>query len=204
MYCAGIKSTTNHAEFKDYLNESIQYMMTSLNAEIKKQYPEVDLSKIDYNDPKWKSIVDKMPYKPTMMGGLMNMLGLDDKVLTEDMWNDMFNGWVKTDLLPENSHLRAYAQDTPKGSMVPLSNNPGKFDDKGEYVFDGERRPTNEALFTLGKGLSIWLIAKELTNPGTLKKVQDMHNLVMKQHVIPEMEKHARLRVREDYSGPRI
>jgi conjugative relaxase-like TrwC/TraI family protein len=198
MYCAGIKSTNNKSEFKDYLNEAISYMMTSLNAEIKKQHPEVDVSTIDYNDPKWKTIVDKMPYKPTMMGGLMNSLGLDEKVLTEDMWNDLFNGWIKTDLLPENSHLRAYAQETPKGSMVPLSNNPGKFDDKGEYVFDGERRPTNEALFTLGKGLSVWLVAKELTHPGTLKKVQDMHNLVMKQHVIPEMEKHARLRVRDE------
>lgn len=194
MYLAGISSTDNSEKYKNYLNSAIKYMAKSLVAEIKRLHPDIDEATIDYNDPKWKPIVEKLAYKPTVMGNLAESLGLGDKVLTEEMWNDLFNGWVHESVLPQDSHLRAYLRETPKGLMLPLSNNPGKFDEKGEYVFDGQRRPTNECLFTMGKGLSIWLIAKEMETPGTLKTVQDMHNQVMKEFVIPEMEKHSRIR----------
>ena len=162
-----------------------------------KQAPQVDLDKIDYNDPQWKPIVQQLAYRPIMMGNLAHTLGLDDKVLTEEIWEDIFNGWISLDILPEDSHLRAYARETPKGMMVPLSNNPGKFDEKNEYIYDGQRKPTDEALFTLGKGLSIYFIAKEIEEPGTLLKVQEIHNKVMRDFVIPKIEKLSRTIIRE-------
>lgn len=198
MYLKGFIGTENSAEYKNYLNSSIKYMMTSLRAEIKKNHPEVDLDKIDYNDPKWKPIVEKLAYRPIVMGSLANSLGLDDKVLTEEVWEDLFNGWIHSEILPEDSHLRGYARETPKGMMVPLSNNPGKFDEKGGYVYDGLRKPTDEALFTLGKGLSIYLVAKEIEEPGTLLKVQEIHNKVMREYIIPEIEKLSRTILREN------
>ncbi len=198
MYMKGLISTENSAEYKNYMNSAIKYMMTSLRAEIKKNYPEVDLDKIDYNDPKWKPIVQQIAYRPQISGSLAHSLGLDDKVLTEEMWEDIFNGWIKLDILPEDSHLRAYARETPKGMMVPLSNNPGKFDEKNEYIYDGQRKPTDEALFTLGKGLSIYLIAKEIEEPGTLLKVQELHNKVMREFIIPKIEELSRTIVREN------
>lgn len=195
---AGIKATNNGEGYKNYLNSAIKYMATSLVAEIKKLHPDIDVSKIDYNDPQWKPIIAKLPYKATVIGSLATSLGLDDKLMTEALWEDIFSGWLPVDVLPPSSHLRAYAKETPKGMMIQLSNNPGKFDKDNNYIFDGQRRPTNEALFTLGKGLSIWLVAKEIEEPGALNMVQEMHNEVMREFILPEMEKHARIRTREE------
>ncbi|MCW5156317.1 AAA family ATPase [Burkholderia cenocepacia] len=192
------KSTDNSAAYKNYLNSSIKYMLTAFTAEVKRQFPDVDADKIDYNDPKYAPILKEIAFRPAISGSLAHSLGIADKVLTEDMWNDIFNGWVKTELLPEHSHLRAYAEETPRGSMIKLSNNPSKFDEKGEYVYDGLRRPTSEALFTYGKGLSIYLVAKEIEEPGTLKEVQEMHNQIMRDIIIPEIEKHARIRIQSE------
>ncbi|MGU4699184.1 AAA family ATPase [Burkholderia cepacia] len=192
------KPTDNSAGYKNYLNSSIKYMLIAFQAEVKRRFPDVDVDKIDYNDPKWAPIAKEIAFRPAISGSLAVSLGIDDKVLTEDMWNDIFNGWVKTDLLPEHSHLRAYAEETPRGSMIKLSNNPSKFDEKGDYVYDGLRRPTSEALFTYGKGLSIYLVAKEIEEPGTLKEVQEMHNQIMRDIIIPEIEKHARIRIQSE------
>ena len=39
MYLKGLVGTENSAEFKNYLNSAIKYMMTSLRAEIKTSTP---------------------------------------------------------------------------------------------------------------------------------------------------------------------
>lgn len=194
MYVAGMHSIDNSVGYKNYLNASVKYLTTSLVAEIKKRHPDIDVATIDFNDPQWKPLIEELAYRPAMMGSMASSLGLDDKLLTEEIWNDLFNGWIKVEILPENSHLHAYAKETPKGMMVPLSNNPSKFDENNEYLYDGQRRSGNEALFTYGKGLSIWLIAKEIETPGTMKEVESIHQKVMEQYIIPEIERLSRIR----------
>jgi hypothetical protein len=198
MQISGMTNITNDEKYKNYLKDAITYYNAALRAEIKKHHPHVDINNINYDDPQFAPIVRDMPFAATAMGSLCSSLGLDERVLTEELWDFVFNGYVPVDVLPADSHLKGYAKETPKGMLVPLSNNPSKFLDNGEWDFDGGRRASTETLFTMGKGLSIWLVAKEIEEPGALKRFQELHHQVLKTAIIPELEKMARLRARED------
>lgn len=194
MYLVRFHSISNSQEYKDYLNESIKYLHKQAYAEIKKEFPDVDMATVNLDDTKYRNIVKDLPYTPKIMGNLAVSLGLDQKVMTEEIWEDLFHGYVKEEHLPESSHLRAYVEDTPKGRMLKLNNSPGRFNDKGEYEYDGLRRSTIEGVFTLGKGLSTWIVAREIEEPGIIKKVEEIHNRVMQEWVLPEMVQLSKLR----------
>lgn len=194
MYMTRFHSISNSEKYKNYLNESVQYLQAQALAEIQKVFPDVDMSTINLNDEKYKDIVQSLAYSPKIMGNLAVSLGLDDKVMTEQIWEDMFHGYVKEEHLPESSHLRAYVIDTPRGRMLPLNNSAGKIGVDGEYIYDGQRRSATEGIFTLGKGLSTWIVGRELEQEGTIKRVEDIHNRVMQEKILPKITELSRFR----------
>ncbi|HVI40153.1 MAG TPA: hypothetical protein VM577_05795, partial [Anaerovoracaceae bacterium] len=129
----GYKVILNDAEAKDYQRNTIKYWIKSFTQEIQKEFPDIDVNNADLDDPKFKHIIDRMPFKPHIGGGLADTLGLSGKVLTIPLYEAIFAGYLPAEYLPEDSHLADKLIPTPKGIMLPLSNTPSGFDEHGEY-----------------------------------------------------------------------
>ncbi|HDR9180240.1 TPA: AAA family ATPase [Burkholderia vietnamiensis] len=199
----GYKVILNDAEAKDYQRETIKYWIKSFTQEIQKEFPDVDVNNADLDDPKFKHIIDRMPFKPHIGGDLAVTLGLSGKVLTVPLYEAIFAGYLPAEYLPEDSHLADRLIPTPKGIMLPLSNTPSGFDEHGEYKFDGQRRAALEFLTTEGKRLGIDLTARHLAHPeeNIYHRYQACKRRVYDQHLLPRMLMDASVRVEDGNGG---
>lgn len=185
----------------DYHKKSLKYNMTALLAEIKKEYP--DEINPDLNDPRFKAIVQKMPFNPMIAGGIATALGLEDQVMTLDLWEDFCNGYAPADKLPADSPLQELAVDTPRGKMVQFTKGASQINSLGDYVLeptktDKKKRLGVEFVFGLSGNVSSAIARLATEDPSVELKVKEMFEDVMKNHVLPAMLEDAIIRTGKD------
>ncbi|MDO5943382.1 AAA family ATPase [Burkholderia cepacia] len=198
-YLVKLLNIMNDPEYKEYLSASAAYYVEQMKRAVSTHLPHLDVSKLDYNNlpDEVLAVIDKIPFKVNVMGNLAKTMGLDKVVMTPELLNHVLNGYLPVDVLPENSHLRAYAIKTELGNMLPLNNNKSKIVD-GQYVANGEKRVSTEMLFTLGKRESIYLMSLAMDDPDVLRQAQEDHQREMSTHFMPELEKLARIRIQDE------
>ncbi|MGF6275857.1 nucleoside-triphosphatase THEP1 [Massilia sp. UYP11] len=185
----------------DYHKKQLKYNMTALLAEIKKAYP--DEVNPNLNDPKFKAIIESMPFNPMIAGGIAKELGLTDQVMTLDLWEDFCNGYAPAAKIPADSPLQDLVIDTPRGKMVQFTKAASQINSKGDYVLEPatntkQKRLGVEFIFGLAGNVSSAVARLATEDPSVENKVKDMFNRVMKEHVLPAMLEDALIRTGKD------
>ena len=196
----GLKTIHSSAEYKNYLNSSVNYYIAMFMKEVQSRYPDLDMDKVDLSSEQFRHIYESLPYKPMIMGELSKKLGIDDKLLTPDLWEDLFNGYLPEKVLPKHSPFRAQLVRTKRGKMLPLNDNPSKINKKGEYTNDEKRRASVEALFSLPKGVSIFIAAKQMVDGNAMNEIQTLHKEVVEEIILPYLLDKGFYRVSKDGS----
>jgi hypothetical protein len=185
----------------DYHKKQLKYNMTAMLAEIKKAYP--DELNPDLTDPRFKAIVQGMPFNPMIAGGIATALGLDDQVMTLDLWEDFCNGYAPANKLPKDSPLHEIAIDTPRGKMVQFTKGASPINSLGDYVLepkktDKQKRLGTEFVFGLSGNVSA-AIARLATEDLSIElKLKNMFDDVLNNHVLPAMLEDAIIRTGKD------
>ena len=184
----------NYATMKslDYHNGQLEYNITSLKAQVKESDP--DAIDPDLNDPKYRHIIEASPFNPKALGDLAESLGIDKKVITVDLWEDLQNGWCQVD---ESSPFWAQAEDTPRGKMVKLNKSALSINEAGQYDYEGaskDRRPGMEFLPTFGERFSVALGLMSTQDPTVLPRFEKLCRQVLQEHIVPEITKLTRIR----------
>jgi len=185
----------------DYHKKQLKYNMTALLAEIKKAYPE-ELNP-DLNDPRFKAIVQGMPFNPMIAGGIATALGLDDQVMTLDLWEDFCNGYAPANKLPADSPLHEIAIDTPRGKIVQFTKGASPINSFGDYVLepkktDKQKRLGTEFVFGLSGNVSAAIARLATEDPSIEVKLKSMFDDVLNNHVLPAMLEDAIIRTGKD------
>jgi conjugative relaxase-like TrwC/TraI family protein len=185
----------------DYHKKQLKYNMTALLAEIKKAYP--DELNPDLNDPRFKAIIQKMPFNPMIAGGIASALGLDDQVMTLDLWEDFCNGYAPADKLPADSPLHELAIDTPRGKLVQFTKGASPINSMGDYVLepkktDKQKRLGTEFVFGLSGNVSAAIARLATEDPSIELKVKEIFDDVLNNHVLPAMLEDAIIRTGKD------
>lgn len=185
----------------DYHKKQLKYNMTALLAEIKKAYP--DELNPDLNDPRFKAIIQKMPFNPMIAGGIATALGLNDQVMTLDLWEDFCNGYAPADKLPADSPLHEIAVDTPRGKMVQFTKGASPINSMGDYVLepkktDKQKRLGTEFVFGLSGNVSAAIARLATEDPSIELKLKNMFDDVLNSHVLPAMLEDAIIRTGKD------
>jgi len=185
----------------DYHKKQLKYNMTALFAEIKRQYPD-DINP-NLSDPKYREIIDNMPFKPVMAGGIIQHLGLQNEVLDLDMWEDFSAGWARADKINVFSPLYKNIVDTPRGKMVQLNKSALKIAPDGSYVMpkknkDKNRRLGTEMVFGMGQNLSTKMALMEIQDPSAGMKFSKIAQKVFQEKILPELQRDALIRQGKD------
>lgn len=171
-----------------YHKKQIEYLMKALVNEIKKAYP--DIKHPDFNDPRFAQLLKDMPYNPVIAGGLASSLGIGDKVLTLDMWEDFNHGYARADYIKKDHPLYKSIIDTPRGKMVKLNKNPSEILPTGAYkiVENPNRRPGVEFVFGMPSNVSVAVGALAIEDNTVELRFKKAIMSVLTDHVLPEMK----------------
>lgn len=187
-----------------YHEKQIKYNMTALINDIKSKFPDDLNVENNLSDPKYREIVKNSPFNPIMEGGIIRELGLQNEVLSLEMWGDFSAGWARADKINVFSPLYSQIVDTPRGKMVKLNANALKMDPTtGSYIMpkkgkDKERRIGTELIFGMGQNLSTKLANMEIADPEVGKRYKEIADRVYKEKIIPELTKDALIRTGKD------
>lgn len=185
----------------DYHKKQLKYNLSAIYSEIKRQFP--DDIEPNLSDPKYKEIIDSLPYKPVVSGGISKALGLKDCLLDLDTWEDFSCGWARADKIPEDSPLQDLIVDTPRGRMVQLNKSALKIDENGQYILpkkgqEKNRRLGTEFVFGMGQNLSAAMARLEIDDPEYGKRFSAIAQKVFEEKIIPELTKDALIRTGKD------
>ncbi|WP_069357751.1 AAA family ATPase [Burkholderia cenocepacia] len=183
----------------DYHEKQIAYNMAAILNEIKKQYPE-DLEP-DLDNPKYADIVKGSPYAPKVMGGLAKDLGIQDRLMTLDLWRDLSNGYCPAEYLPEDSPFKKQIKDTPRGKMVVLNRNASPMDELGTYHPEEAKKQRaigTEFVFGMGGNFSKTLARLATEDPSYIEKFNEIANRVFSEKVMPLALEYAMVRTGKD------
>lgn len=189
----------------DYHKAQLKYNMSAIYAEINRLFP--DDIEPNLSDPKYKDIIDKIPFKPVMAGGIIEELGLKNEMLDLDMWEDFAAGWARADKMPEDSPLAHLVVDTPRGKMVQLNKSALKMDETGQYIHptpkkgeEKKRRLGTEMIFGMGQNLSTKMANMEIADPEVGMRFSKIAQRVFNEKLMPELQKDALVRTGKDGS----
>lgn len=181
----------------EYHNKQIKYNMTGLLNEVAAKYPN-DVNP-NLNDPKYSHIVKNSAFNPMIMGNLATTLGIKDKILTTELWEDLGNGWAPAQ---PNSAVADKAVETGRGELIALTKNSTKINPDGSYNYpkknDKRHRPGTEFVFDFGERLSTAIALKATKDPSVELEFRLMAQKVFEEKIIPEMTKLARIRTGKD------
>ena len=187
----------------DYHKKQLKYGMTALLSEIKKAYP--DENNPDLNDPRFKTIINEMAALPLLAGGIAKELGLQDEIVTLELWEDFCNGYAPAHKLPKNSPLKDLVIDTPRGPMVQFTKNATPINSFGDYVLEPikasaskKKRLGTEFVFGMGGNTSTALARLSSEDASVEKKFSAIMDDVLKNHVLPAMLEDALIRTGKD------
>lgn len=176
----------------DYHKKQLEYNMSGLLHEIKKHYP--NEANIQLDDPKYKEIIEKSAFNPQAIGGLAKLLGIDSKVISIDLWDDLQNGWCP---VQPGSPLDKQAIDTPKGRMIQFNKSATPMDELGHYDIKSvakNRRAGTEFLFVFGERVSTAMALMATENPDIERQFKEMCMETFREEIMPEMLKLGRVR----------
>jgi len=185
-----------------YHEKQLEYNMTGTMNEIREIYKLDKDTPIDLSDPRYKDILENSAFHPKPMGQLAKTLGLDDKVMTVDLWRDLSHGWVREDILPKNHKLGHLVEETPRGNMVKLTRSSTKINPDGTYHAskkeDKQRRAGSEFLYVFGQNLGTVISKMATEDPSVEKKFKDLCIEVLNNEIMPEILNDAKIRKGKD------
>lgn len=176
----------------DYHKKQLEYNMSGLLNEIKKNYPN-DIN-IQLDNPKYKKIIENSAFNPQAIGGLANLLQIENKVISIDLWEDLQNGWCPVE---PGSPLDNHAIDTPKGRMIQFNKSATPMDELGHYDIKSvakNRRAGTEFLFVFGERVSTAMALMATENPDIERQFKEMCMETFREEIMPEMLKLGRVR----------
>ncbi|WP_175849394.1 AAA family ATPase [Burkholderia cepacia] len=190
-----------HAEYQKQHNE---YNRIAMVEEIKRIFPNDKNPNLD--NPKYKEILDNMPFAATIMGGLAEELGMKGKALTQERWANLSHGYCEAAHIKEGSALNKLIVDTPRGKLVqfnqtssPIDKNTGEFKPRvyksGKNKGEGKDNLGLELLFTLSSNTSKTLARLSTEDVTVNRRLKRIFDRVLEKQIMPKLLEDARLRL---------